>query len=111
MPPAIIADTVDYGMLKGGSDDSALYLALYAFVQKMALAIGVGLALTLAGNLGFDPQAPVTPQGVEALRLVTLILPGIIALAGCLLIWNYPITQKRHAIIRKWLARRAGGHQ
>jgi Na+/melibiose symporter-like transporter len=53
----------------------------------------------------------VTPQGVEALRLVTLILPGIIALAGCLLIWNYPITQKRHAIIRKWLARRAGGHQ
>jgi Na+/melibiose symporter-like transporter len=47
-----------------------------------------------------------------ALKLVTLILPGIIALAGCLLIWNYPITQKRHAIIRKWLARRAGGqHQ
>ena len=112
MPPAIVADTVEYGMFKGGSDDAALYLALYAFVQKMALAIGVGLALALAGNLGFNPQAAITSQGIWALKLVTLILPGIIALAGCLLIWNYPITQKRHAVIRKWLARRAGGqHQ
>ena len=107
-----MADTVEYGMFKGGSDDAALYLALYAFVQKMALAMGVGLALALAGNLGFNPQAAITPQGIWALKLVTLILPGIIALAGCLLIWNYPITQKRHAVIRKWLARRAGGqHQ
>jgi glycoside/pentoside/hexuronide:cation symporter, GPH family len=109
MPPAIVSDTVEYGMLKGAEDDAALYLALYAFVQKMALAIGVGLALALAGYLGFDPQAPVTPQGVESLRIVTLILPGFIALVGCIFIWNYPITEHKHAVIRKWLARRSRG--
>lgn len=108
MPPAIVADTVEYGMLKGANDDAALYLALYAFVQKMALALGVGLALAFAGSLGFDPQAPITEKGFEALRLVTLILPGLIALVGCLFIWNYPITQARHASIRKWLQRRRG---
>jgi GPH family glycoside/pentoside/hexuronide:cation symporter len=96
-------------MFKGGSDDAALYLALYAFVQKMALAIGVGVALALAGALGFDPQGAATPEGVWALKLVTLILPGLIALAGCAMIWNYPITQKRHEIIRRWLARRTRG--
>lgn len=109
MPPAIVADTVDYGMFKGGSDDSALYLALYAFVQKMALAIGVGLALALSGSMGFNPQAPATPEGIEALRLVTLILPGLIAFVGCAFLWNFPITSARHATIRKWLARRGAG--
>ena len=109
MPPAIVADTVEYGMFKGGSDDAALYLALYAFVQKMALAIGVGVALALAGTLGFDPQGAATAEGIWALKLVTLILPGLIALAGCAMIWNYPITQKRHEIIRRWLARRTRG--
>lgn len=109
MPPAIVADTVEYGMLRGANDDAALYLALYAFVQKMALALGVGLALALAGSLGFDPQGPITEHGVDALRLVTLILPGLIALVGCLFIWNYPITEARHALIRKWLERRRRG--
>ena len=106
MPPAIIADTVEYDMMRGASDDSALYMALYAFVQKTALALGVGLALGLAGAMGFNPQAPITPQGLFGLRLVTLILPGCIAVFGCAMIWNYPITQARHAVVRRWLARR-----
>lgn len=106
MPPAIVADTVDYGMLKGANDDSAVYLALYAFVQKMALAIGVGLALALAGQLGFDPKLPVDAAAVSALRIVTLILPGLIAAIGCAFLWNYPITERRHKAIRAWLARR-----
>lgn len=111
MPPAIVADTVEYGMLKGGKDDAALYLALYAFVQKMALAIGVGLALGVAGVMGFDPKAPPTATGIQGLRIVSLILPGLIAAIGCIGIWNYPIDAKKHAVIRKWLARgrKAGG--
>lgn len=106
MPPAIVADTVDYGMLKGAGDDSAVYLALYAFVQKMALAIGVGMALALAGQLGFNPKLPADEAAINALKLVTLILPGLIAAIGCAFLWNYPITERRHKTIRAWLARR-----
>lgn len=109
MPPAIVADTVEYGMMKGGSDDSALYMALYAFVQKAALALGVGLALPLAGILGFVPTAAIGADGVFALRMVTLIVPGCIAAFGCAMLWNYPITEARHAVIRRWLARRSAG--
>lgn len=106
MPPAIVADTVEYGMLKGAGDDSALYMALYAFVQKAALALGVGLALPLAGAIGFDPATPIDADGIQGLRLVTLILPGCIAAIGCAFLWNYPIDERRHAVIRRWLARR-----
>lgn len=106
MPPALVADTVEYGMLKGGSDDAALYMALYTFIQKLALAIGVGFALPVAGALGFDPGGALTAQGKEALRIVALFAPGCIAFIGAILLWNYPITAAKHLIIRRWLARR-----
>ncbi|MGA0100205.1 MAG: MFS transporter [Steroidobacteraceae bacterium] len=108
MPPALIADTVDYGRLKGAGDDSALYMALYMFVHKLALAVGVGLALPLAAGLGFDQADPGSQASLRALDLVGLVLPGLIALGGAVVMWNYPITARRHALLRRWLARSAG---
>jgi Na+/melibiose symporter-like transporter len=107
MPPALIADTVEYGMFRGAGDDAALYMALYMFVQKLALAVGVGLALPLAAGLGFDLGAPGSPASIRALDWVGLILPGVVAIGGALVLWNYPITAARHAVLRRWLARRA----
>ena len=107
MPPALIGDTVEYGTFKSGSDDAALYMALYAFVQKLALALGIGIALPLTGALGFDPSKPPTEAGIAGLKMVGLLLPGAIGILGALVLYNYPITARRHAIIRRWLARKA----
>lgn len=109
MPPALIADTIDYGRLKGSGDDAALYMALYLFMQKIALAAGVGIALPLAAALGFNPAVATTPEAINAIDWVGLILPGAIGLLGALVLFNYPIDQRRHRIIRKWLARRQQG--
>ena len=49
MPPALVADTIEYGMMKGGSDDAAIYMAIYNFMVKVAFAGGVGIALPLLG--------------------------------------------------------------
>lgn len=106
MPPALVSDTIEYGMMKGAGDDSAIYMALYLFVQKFALAAGVGIALPLAAWLGFDPTARSSPDGIAALDTVALILPGIIGLFGATILFNYPITAARHAVIRKWLQRK-----
>ena len=106
MPPAIVADTVEYGMLKGVGDDSAIYMALYLFTQKIALAAGVGIALPLAAALGFDPTAASGPDALRALSIVALILPPVIGFFGALVLFNYPIDARRHAIIRRRLSRR-----
>lgn len=103
MPPALVADAIEYGMMKGAGDDAALYMALYYFVQKTALAVGVGLALPLAGALGFDPA---TGQGGPAMDFVAVVMPLLLALPGALVLFNYPIDRRRHATIRRWLARR-----
>ena len=104
MPPAMIADTVEYGMLKGGGDDAALYMALYMFMQKAALALGVGIALPLASQLGFDPTNPESP--IQGLNVTALLVPGLIGIVGAVIMFNYPIDARRHAIIRRRLARR-----
>lgn len=107
MPPALISDTVEYGMFKGAGDDAAIYMALYMFVQKLAMAIGVGLALPLAAALGLDLATPDSAASIRAIDWVGLILPGCAAIAGAIVLWNYPITRERHAVLQKWLLRRA----
>jgi len=104
MPPALVGDAVEFGMFKGGGDDAAIYMSLYYFVQKMAMAAGVGLALPLAGALGFDPTAG-APR-LNGLVTVGIWLPLLLALPGAVLLFNYPITARRHAIVRRWLYRR-----
>ena len=103
MPPALVADAIDYGRLHGAKDDAALYMALYHFVQKLAMAGGVGIGMPLAGALGFNPGAAPTPEGVHGLNLVALVLPMFIALPGALMLFNYPLTREKHDEVRRQL--------
>ena len=106
MPPALVADTIEYGMMKGGSDDAAIYMAIYNFMVKVAFAGGVGIALPLLGYLGFQPAAENDAQAVQGLTFVALFLPAIIGFAGAVMLYNYPIDKHRHGVIRRWLARK-----
>lgn len=105
LPPALAADTIEYGMLKGAGDDAAMTMSLFMFAQKLAFAAGIGIALPLAGALGFDPRVAATAEGLAGLRWVALYLPGLIGIAGALLLFNYPLTANRHAAIRRRLER------
>ena len=53
--PSILGDIVDYGKLAFGKDRGATYFAINNFLGKVALGMGGGLALGLAGLFGFDP--------------------------------------------------------
>ena len=106
MPPALVADTIEYGMMKGGSDDAAIYMAIYNFMVKVAFAGGVGIALPLLGYLGFHPTAENDAQAIQGLTFVALFLPAIIGFAGAVMLYNYPINKHRHGVIRRWLARK-----
>ena len=106
MPPALIADTIEYGMMKGGSDDAAIYMAVYNFMVKVAFAGGVGIALPLLGVLGFQPMGENDVQAIRGLVFTGMFLPAVISVTGAVLLYNYPINKRRHGVIRRWLARR-----
>jgi Na+/melibiose symporter-like transporter len=106
MPPALVADSIEHGILEGAGDDTALYMSLYFFIQKLAAAIGVGIALPLSAYLGFNPQAIDATTTFEGIKFVAIILPTIIALPAVFLLFNYPIDEKRHKEIRAELKTR-----
>ena len=82
-------------------DDTALYMSIYFFIQKLAAAVGVGLALPLAASLGFDPQAP--GGDTFGIRFVATMLPTFMAIPAVFLLFRYPIDEQRHRQIREEL--------
>ncbi len=106
IPPALVADSIEHGILEGAGDDTALYMSLYFFIQKVSAAVAVGFALPLAAVLGFDPQAIDANSSFAGIKFVSVILPGLVALPAVFLLYNYPIDEQRHAEIRKELEAR-----
>jgi len=106
LPTALVADAVDFGRLKGGGEQTGLYMAIFNFAVKLALALSVGIALPLMQALGFDPAVSAASGRPWGLIAVGLFLPGLFLLAACGLLWTYPLNRSRHGIVQRWLTRR-----
>ena len=106
MPPALVGDTVEYGMLKGGGDQAALYMAALNFVSKMAFAAGVGISLPLLAALGYSADGGNTAEALFGLKMVVIVLPLVPGLLGAAILFNHKLTASEHAAIRKRLAER-----
>ena len=109
MPPAMVADTVEHGLLEDVGDDTALYMSIYFFIQKLAAAVGVGVALPLAAAMGFDPQASGVSDDTFGILFVATILPTLLAFPAIFLLLNYPIDEARHKAIQSELTARGIG--
>lgn len=109
MPPALTSDAIEYGMVKGGEDHAALYMAMYNFTMKMALAFGVGVAMPLLGFMGFNPAGENTEAAMQGFIFVALFLPLIIGIPGAIALFNYPLNSRKHAICRRYLAKKGMG--
>ena len=74
--------------------------------RRSPLPPGVGIAMGVVGAFGFDPSVKDSIQGVTEMGRVALFMAGAIALFGVLLLYGYPLTAKRHAIVRRWVSRK-----
>jgi len=109
LPPAIQADVVDYGAFRSGRARAGLQFALWGMSTKFALAAAVGLALPGVEALGFDPEVP-TDTGILSLIVIYALVPVVIKVLAIAVVWRFPLTPERHAIIRRRLERRLGGY-
>jgi Na+/melibiose symporter-like transporter len=107
MPSSIIGDLADYNELKSGVSLTGVYMSLLQVVVKVAMAAGIGIALPLLGYLGFNVAAGDSEASHRALITVSCVLPLLLMAGSALILWYYPITEKKHNIIRKRLLRRA----
>jgi len=109
LSPAILADVVDYGRLRTREQRTGSYYAFYMLTSKIATAIGAGMAFLLLSAFGYDASAGAVNTGTAAFGILftVAVLPAILKIGGGLIIWNFPIDRRRHAIIERRLLQRA----
>lgn len=107
--PSILADIIDYGTLKTGSNRAGSYQAIVLFVVKSTAAIGASIALTLVGLFGFSAEQGVVNHewANTGLLLVFIGLHTTLQMIAIPLIWYFPIDKRRQQIIRKRIEARA----
>jgi glycoside/pentoside/hexuronide:cation symporter, GPH family len=107
-PQALLADVVDYEVLKRGVDRAGNYYAFMFFIAKLTSSIG-GLVFVFLGVV-FGYSIAEGAQNSHFANMGMLIsfcvLPSLFQLGAIPLIWNFPIDKRRQQIIRKRLAQR-----
>ncbi len=98
-----ITDCVEYGQWKLGRRNESITLAVQPFIYKASNGIGsgfVGLALLVSGISGASSVDAVTPSGIEAFKVVMLLVPMLLTTASwAILRRGYRLDEQRFAEI------------
>jgi glycoside/pentoside/hexuronide:cation symporter, GPH family len=107
-PMALLADVVDYEMLKRGVDRAANYYAFMLFLAKMTGSIGGFVFVFLGVVFGYQiADGAVNSDYANRGMLISFcVLPSVFQMLAIPLIWNFPIDRRRHDIIQRKLQRR-----
>lgn len=108
LPNSMKADVIDLDKMMSGDNRSASFFATWSFTAKMSAAVGGWIALNILGLVGFDPQlgANNSTEHMLGLRLLFTLPPALLFFTAAAIVWNYPITEVRHARMRAALERR-----
>ena len=111
LPNSMKADVIDLDTLKSGENRAASFFSVWSFTYKATASLGVWIALTGLAFFGFnaDPEAVNGADELFGLRFLFSTLPSVFFLAAAAVVWNYPITEARHAEMRAQLEQRAAG--
>lgn len=112
VPPSLLSDVIDYDIYKTGTNRAASYLSLTTLFFKANIAIGSALAFYLLSFFEFEIDASSqSASGAMGVWLTGLFIPGgLFAIAGIML-WFFPIDNRRASIIVRWIERRAAREQ
>lgn len=103
LPSSIQADVIDYDQLLTGQRREGRYIGLWAIAKKLSAALGVGIGLLLLGQSGYSPNIEQSDHTVFMLRVLYALVPCLCNVLAIIIIFFYPISEKRHDRIRREL--------
>ena len=105
---AMVADIGDAVRLETGHNRVGLLYSMITTVQKLALALSIGLSFTVLGWIGYRAEdgARNTAAAIHGMELVYLIGPVVFVTLGAACYIGYALDARRHAEICAGLAAR-----
>jgi sugar (glycoside-pentoside-hexuronide) transporter len=107
IPWAMLPEVVDVDEVVTGQRQEGVYAGIMTFLRQVSSSLAVfaiGAALQFSGynaDLAVQP-----PAAVNAIRLVTTLIPIFLIGLGLLSAWLFPITRENFAILRDYLDKR-----
>lgn len=103
-PYSLLGDVIDYDTLKTGVNRAGNYNAIAVFGNKFNLAVGGGIGFFLLDLFAYDVSGGANTQAAEIGFLFTyIVLPAVLYGISFFLIWRFPLSRKRHDIVRRRL--------
>ena len=104
----VAGDCADYSKWKTGKESRAVHISLVSLVVKGAYIIG-SLMVVALGLAGFNPSAShQSASSMLTLKVVGLLLPCALMIAGAVVVWTYPVTRRRQRALQRRIDRREG---
>jgi len=103
---AMYADTADYAEWKNGCRATGLIFSASTMSQKFGWAFGAFVALTLMSSVGFTPNEVQTGDSLKGLIALFSIIPAAFGVLSAIIIFFYPLNDKRVEEIEGELAER-----
>jgi len=101
LPPAMQADVAEYEYFRKGRDRTGVMFAAWSMSTKLALAASVGIALPLLDWLGTPVPSSTEKYDLMTLALIYAGLPIVLKMGAIWLVWGYPLSPAKLAIIQR----------
>ncbi|EFB5490638.1 glucuronide transporter [Escherichia coli] len=92
---ALEADTVEYGEYLTGVRIEGLTYSLFSFTRKCGQAIGGSIPAFILGLSGYIANQVQTPEVIMGIRTSIALVPCGFMLLAFVIIWFYPLTDKK----------------
>ncbi|GAB4138387.1 MAG: MFS transporter [Sphingomonadales bacterium] len=107
---SVLPDTIDYGEHRSGVRNESVLVGFVSSAQKFSFAIAAFTLGVLLDAIGYQAGMAQTPETLEGLRLIILIVPVLGIGAAALAFAFYPITaQSQRQVAAALAARHAVG--
>jgi GPH family glycoside/pentoside/hexuronide:cation symporter len=110
IPSAMQADVIDYDELLSGQRREGQYIGIWSITKKLAAALGVGLALSILGAVGYTPNVEQSEQVQLTLRVMYALVPSLCNIAAFVIALAYPISRTIHKDILAAIGERRKGN-
>jgi GPH family glycoside/pentoside/hexuronide:cation symporter len=110
IPSAMQADVIDYDELLSGQRREGQYIGIWSITKKLAAALGVGIALSVLGGVGYTPNVEQSEQVQFTLRVMYALVPSLCNIAAFVIALAYPISRRIHKDILAAIGERRKGN-
>lgn len=98
---SMLADAADFGQWKFKRRNTALIYSAATFGQKAGFSIGGAVSLWVLAWFGYVANQPQSAEAIHGIRICISFLPGIIALLCVVVLYFYPLSDKKLIEINK----------